>query len=349
MAEPSDLTDEELVAELDDLCGTVGLRTTLDKAIRFGELLMEYKRRLPHGEWEKWYSAKGLKKSTVCEYMDAARASVVNPSKVRATGDLTSFLRLVRHGRRQRRRQEKIDRVKADPSGDAVTGILTGEAQLWLEDRASESIEFVVTDPPYGLGFEYDGWTETGNPEEYGNWLAPIWENIRRVLKPGGMACVWQPYKHLRYVHRWFGDDIEISPLVFWTRGKRRWTPLVRWIKPAATPIASCGKGEWIEWHAGTNTYDPYQAVHPCPRSLKLCREVVRRFTTPGSLVVDPFCGVGTIPLAAHLEGRQWIGIDQCDAYTAIARNRIAKHQSGLGELPVAPTGATVPAEVVRQ
>lgn len=43
---------------------------------------------------------------------------------------------------------------------------------------------------------------------------------------------------------------------------------------------------------------DDYEKAHTCPKPLHDCREIVRRYTLEGALVVDCFCGVGSIPLA---------------------------------------------------
>jgi site-specific DNA-methyltransferase (adenine-specific) len=43
----------------------------------------------------------------------------------------------------------------------------------------------------------------------------------------------------------------------------------------------------------------------------------------PGGLVVDPFCGSGTVPLVARRMGRQFVGIDCVAKYCALARKRL--------------------------
>lgn len=49
---------------------------------------------------------------------------------------------------------------------------------------------------------------------------------------------------------------------------------------------------------------------HPAAKPIPLCRELIRQFTRPGDIVVDPFCGSGAILVAAALEGRIPIGGD---------------------------------------
>jgi DNA modification methylase len=54
---------------------------------------------------------------------------------------------------------------------------------------------------------------------------------------------------------------------------------------------------------------------HPTQKPLELCRYIIRSYSNPGDLVLDNCCGSGTIPLAAKMEGRNYIGMDNgvCD------------------------------------
>jgi len=52
------------------------------------------------------------------------------------------------------------------------------------------------------------------------------------------------------------------------------------------------------------------EAIHPTQKPLDLCRYVIRTYTNARDLVLDCCCGAGTIPLAAMLEGRKYIGMD---------------------------------------
>lgn len=63
---------------------------------------------------------------------------------------------------------------------------------------------------------------------------------------------------------------------------------------------------------------------HPCPKPLALIRELVRLFTDPGDLILDPFAGSGTLGLAARLEGRRAILVEREERYCDVARRRLA-------------------------
>jgi hypothetical protein len=60
----------------------------------------------------------------------------------------------------------------------------------------------------------------------------------------------------------------------------------------------------------------------------------IRYLCPPGGSVLDPFCGVGTVPLAALKLGRQCVGIEKEAEYVAIAERRLA---AARAEAPLFP------------
>ena len=55
---------------------------------------------------------------------------------------------------------------------------------------------------------------------------------------------------------------------------------------------------------------------------MALCEQVTQLISRPGDIVLDPFAGSGSIPLAAKNLGRRYIGVE-CDLKTF----RILKHR----------------------
>jgi len=64
--------------------------------------------------------------------------------------------------------------------------------------------------------------------------------------------------------------------------------------------------------------------THPTVKPIDLMRWLIRLVTPPDGLVLDPFLGSGTTGIAAHLEGRDFIGIELSPEYMTIAEARIA-------------------------
>lgn len=59
----------------------------------------------------------------------------------------------------------------------------------------------------------------------------------------------------------------------------------------------------------------PSVAISSTEKPIGLCRYVIRTYTNEGDLVLDNCCGCGSIPIAAKMEGRHYIGMDNgyCD------------------------------------
>ena len=64
---------------------------------------------------------------------------------------------------------------------------------------------------------------------------------------------------------------------------------------------------------------------HPTQKPLKLCEYVIKGYCEKGGLVVDPFMGSGTIPLAAKHMGRDYIGSEISEKYYNEALRRFGR------------------------
>jgi len=63
--------------------------------------------------------------------------------------------------------------------------VITGDCLEELERLDNNSVEAIVTDPPYGLAFMGRSWDDF-EPKEYQEWCEKWAEKAKRVLKPGG-------------------------------------------------------------------------------------------------------------------------------------------------------------------
>ena len=72
--------------------------------------------------------------------------------------------------------------------------LLKGDCLQKLKELKDNSVDSVVTDPPYEIGFMGKGWDDSGianNPQ--------LWKEVLRVLKPGGHLL---SFSHSRTYHR---------------------------------------------------------------------------------------------------------------------------------------------------
>ena len=91
--------------------------------------------------------------------------------------------------------------------------IIQGDCLEKLKDLKDNSVDSVVTDPPYGISFMNKGW-------DYDVPQIEVWQECLRVLKPGGHALI---ACGTRTQHRMAVNiedaGFEIRDLIFWHFG----------------------------------------------------------------------------------------------------------------------------------
>ena len=66
------------------------------------------------------------------------------------------------------------------------------------------------------------------------------------------------------------------------------------------------------------------RTLHPTQKPLSLCEYMIRTYTDEGAIILDPFIGSGTIPLAAKSMNRHYLGSEIDSAYYHTALKRLA-------------------------
>jgi site-specific DNA-methyltransferase (adenine-specific) len=81
------------------------------------------------------------------------------------------------------------------------------------------------------------------------------------------------------------------------------------------------GWGSLPGWYEVPREKSPIRGAKP----INLMRAIVRDYSRPGDLVVDPFCGSGTTALACAQEGRRCITSEEKPEHFEIAQRRLAR------------------------
>ncbi len=83
---------------------------------------------------------------------------------------------------------------------------------------------------------------------------------------------------------------------------------------------------------------------YPTQKPLALYERIIKASSNPGDLVLDPFCGCATTPVAAERLGRQWVGMDIWDGAFGIVQKRMEDNRQLLGdEVPTITYATTAP------
>lgn len=218
---------------------------------------------------------------------------------------------------------------------DGIT-IYHGDCLEILRSMDLESVNLIVTDPPYNLGFNY-GPDVDDNRADYAEWLGERLSAAIALLKPGGQLYLHQSTVNLPQIMpllpgcrllAWCKNFSQIWPSP-WNWGS--WEPVIYWSKekPATvnkTMRADCDRDWYVTRGAlGLLRGVPQRSEHPCPKPPEAESPLILRSSNPGDVILDPFMGSGTTLRAAKDLGRKAIGIEIEERYCEIAVKRLAQ------------------------
>jgi site-specific DNA-methyltransferase (adenine-specific) len=228
-----------------------------------------------------------------------------------------------------------------------------------MEELPDSSIHLMVTSPPYNVGKEYD---EDLTLEGYKEFLKSVWQEVYRVLVPGGRACInianlgRKPYIPL---HAFIVEDM--LGLGFLMRGEIIWnkasssSPSTAWGSwlSAANPTlrdiheyilvfskgtftrnkpqnrnSTISREEFLEFTKSVWTFPAEQAKsvgHPAPFPVELPYRLIQLYTYEGDVVLDPFMGSGQAAIAAIKTKRHYVGYEINEEYVKLAERRIRR------------------------
>ena len=90
-------------------------------------------------------------------------------------------------------------------------------------------------------------------------------------------------------------------------------------------------------------TRNSKERKYPTQKPLKLLKRIIKASTSPGDVVLDPFCGCGTAVVKARQLGRKFVGIDiSLHAVTAVTYDRLTD-EAKMPEKEIRITG--IPAD----
>ena len=131
--------------------------------------------------------------------------------------------------------------------------------------------------------------------------------------------------------------------LLFYTKGTT-WTfhkPLV----PATSQrMKGEMKGATDVWPIPSiNNQANERTGYPTQKPLVLYERIIEASSNPGDMVLDPFCGCATTPIAAERLSRQWVGMDIWDGALGIVKQRMEDNRQLLADIPAAILYETAP------
>lgn len=211
-----------------------------------------------------------------------------------------------------------------------------GDAVAWLRARPSESIDLLITDPPYESLEKHravgtttrlkhskassNDWFSIFPNARFPELFAEVYRVLRRnthfylfcdpetmfVAKPLAEQAGFKFWKPLIWEKLTIGMGYHYRAryecILFFEKGKRKLNDL--------------GIADVITARRVTGGY-------PAEKPVSVSEVLIRQSSEPGQLVVDPFMGSGSVGVAAVRLGRSFAGNDLCAEAVDIARGRL--------------------------
>ncbi len=93
-------------------------------------------------------------------------------------------------------------------------------------------------------------------------------------------------------------------------------------------------RGKVVEdwWRNIPRPYGNEHMGYPTQKPLELYERIILASSNSGDLVLDPFCGCATTPIAAERLGRQWVGIDIWNGAINVVQQRMEDNRQLLAD-----------------
>jgi DNA modification methylase len=234
-----------------------------------------------------------------------------------ARGEAKSVKEAVR-ATKQEEAKQWIEKTNPQNGLPSTIQLYTGDFREVLATLPPESIDAIITDPPYLA--------------EFIPLFEQLAEHTARLLKPHGVLVVMVAHLHLpEYIHalnqhlkyRWTCAYIMDGPKasVAASRFAAAWKPLLVYVRRDARDLRFIPSDVF---YGANKTEDGLEKTHHhWQQSLQGFTDIVQRFTEPGDTVLDPFLGSGTTGVACLNLNRRFIGCDNDSLAVATATQRM--------------------------
>ena len=225
-----------------------------------------------------------------------------------------------------------------------ANSLIHGDALTVLRQMEDECIDFIITDPPYGIGFQSNR-PRSKNPKAVKSKIANdktpfIWwlYDAQRVLKDGGGCLCFSRWD----VQQVFIDAMKIAgftvkSVVIWDRMVHGMGDLKATFAPRHDTCIFAVKGAYAFQDGRpvdviqSQRLDGAKLTHPNEKPVDLMRRLIESTTKPNDLILDPFAGSGTTLVAALQSGRRYVGVEISPEHYATAQRRIYEAAFAVG------------------
>jgi len=243
--------------------------------------------------------------------------------------------------------------------------LIQGDCLKVLPELPDESVDLVVSSPPYNIGIDYGVYKDNLSFQEYFDFMKKALAEIYRILKPDGRVAwnvlieVNKPFRYSPFAEfyklflnvgfNYFGtilwlDETRVKLTAWGSFASPSqpyiYTPhevILLFYKDSPKKLSNKEKdikeNEFVDWARGTWKIKPENnPLTPCAFPVELPKRLIKLLTYKTDTVLDPFLGSGTTMKACLELNRNCIGIEINPEYVKVAKKRL-NWGSSLGDV----------------
>jgi len=250
--------------------------------------------------------------------------------------------------------------IKPKPYFKVDSISIFNEDILETHSIAENTVDLIITSPPYDVGIKYEDYNDNIPYSEYldftKKWLSQCYDfakkdgrfclNIPLDKNKGGQQSVCADITTIAKKVGWkyhstvIWNEQNISRRTACGSFQRASAPYViapvevivllykkQWAKEEKGE-SDIAKKEFIEWTNGVWNFSgesKRRVGHPAPFPIELPRRCIKLFSYVDDVVLDPFMGSGTTLIACLETGRTGIGVEIDERYCKLAVKRLKK------------------------
>ncbi|HJG66171.1 MAG TPA: site-specific DNA-methyltransferase [Staphylococcus ureilyticus] len=224
-----------------------------------------------------------------------------------------------------------------------MINLLKGDCLELLKTLENESVDALITDPPYNIARD-NNFTSMGRAGiDFGDWDKGFnlisWLPIAiEKLKKGGNIIIFTSWKNTTPIIKELEknnceakDMIRVEKSNPMPRNRDR-----RFVTDYEIAIWAVKKGAKWTFNRQLETYErpliktkvtpkseKIEKGHPTQKNIETMEWLIERLTDEGDIVLDPFMGSGTTGVACQKLDRDFIGCELSDEYFEMAQKRL--------------------------
>jgi site-specific DNA-methyltransferase (adenine-specific) len=213
---------------------------------------------------------------------------------------------------------------------ECINEVVCGDCSEGMRLIPDNSIDLIISDPPYGMNFQSGYRKERHNIITNDNnlaWLNGYLQEVKRISKEDAHAYIFCSMHNVDIFVTKVKKYLDYKNIIIWEKNNTGMGDLFGDYAPKYEMIIFCSNGKKklngrrdpniFKWAKTGNN------LHPTEKPTELINWLIEKSTQHGDIVCDSFMGSWTTARACKDLGRNFIGFELEEKYCRIGEKRL--------------------------